>query len=76
MPGMPNVCCHCGPTSRELRPYGPGGADICFPCMKKDPKREKAARAELGKLFDAAGPVAVLTPRGPKPLGGRRRGSA
>lgn len=65
-------CCHCKRTDRELRPYGPGGADICFPCMKEDPAREKTAKAELGKAFEAAGPVAVLTPRGPKPFKGRR----
>lgn len=69
-----NVCHYCGPTDEELRPYGPGGAPICFPCMKAKPEREKAARAELGRRFDKAGPVAVLTPDGPKPFPRRRRG--
>lgn len=29
-------CIHCGSSERELRPYGPNGADVCFPCVMGD----------------------------------------
>jgi hypothetical protein len=48
-----STCHWCGPTDRELRPYGPGGANICYPCMKADPGRERAAAGVFGALLDA-----------------------
>jgi hypothetical protein len=72
--------CHfCGNTERELRPYGPKGAPICFGCMKADPAREAAAREQFGrKLEDAGrrtGAAAVGSELGPVPFirpGGQR----
>lgn len=32
----PQQCDLCGQID-ELRPYGPGGAKICYPCGMKDP---------------------------------------
>lgn len=29
---MAKACSGCGSTTEELRPYGPGGALVCFPC--------------------------------------------
>lgn len=65
------ACHYCGSTDEELRPYGPGGEPLCFPCMMADPEREAAAgRAYMAQL-DAAeaigGGVATLTPEGPVP---------
>lgn len=48
-----STCHYCGPTDRELRPYGPGGATICHPCMKADPDRERAASQVFSALLDA-----------------------
>jgi hypothetical protein len=48
-------CHYCGPTDRELRPYGPGGSNVCFPCATATPEREVAAAAAFGSLLDAAG---------------------
>ena len=37
----PLQCDYCGKI-KELRPYGPNGECICFPCAKKDkPTTEK-----------------------------------
>lgn len=81
------VCCACGQAplteaedpkgASELRPYGPGGAPICFPCATaKDRLTEtnKHFFARLDAAADASvadgGTVAhvVLTPDGPRPL--------
>lgn len=62
-----------GDSKSELRPYGPGGALICFACMKATPEAEAQAGAAFGALLDAgeamsptattmltnAGPVAI-----------------
>jgi hypothetical protein len=58
------TCHYCGPTERELRPYGPGGEDICYPCMKESPEREEAAQNAFGAITGAAsvlGPVIIGT---------------
>ena len=36
----PQQCDDCGKI-RDLRPYGPGGSMICFPCSEKDPEGTK-----------------------------------
>jgi len=33
----PAKCEDCG-ALEELRPYGPGGKNVCFNCMMKDPE--------------------------------------
>lgn len=61
-------CYYCGPTGEELRPYGPGGARICFPCMKATPERETAAKGAYGaqlEMAEALGPVLIGTDAGP-----------
>jgi hypothetical protein len=52
-----NACCYCGTTEADLRPYGPKGAWLCFPCMKATPEREREAEANFGALLDAAAAV-------------------
>jgi hypothetical protein len=57
------VCSYCGraplgdeadPTGRsELRPYGKGGAPICFDCAFKSENRAETDR-QLDAAFDAA----------------------
>lgn len=67
-------CHYCETTDRELRPYGPAGSWVCFPCIKADPARERAAAAAYGALLDAAGEispsgvVAVGEESGPRPF--------
>lgn len=51
-------CCKCGRLGEsagggELRPYGPGGAPICFDCATR-PENQAAAEAVFGTLLDAA----------------------
>jgi len=82
-----DACCTCGQPElpdredprgeTELRPYGPGGALICFGCAMKPENRAEADR-QLDKALDAAeddscadgASIAhvVLTPRGPRAL--------
>lgn len=44
---QPQQCDLCGKIA-ELRPYGPNGEMVCFPCGMKD---EAAAKRQFGKLF-------------------------
>ncbi len=46
-------CHYCG-TTEHLRPYGPGGAPICFSCMKASPEREAEAGRNFAVQLDAA----------------------
>jgi hypothetical protein len=67
------TCHYCGPSDRELRPYGPDGATVCLPCLKADPERERAAREVYVGLLQAAAAaspdnVALIGhPDGPQP---------
>jgi len=66
-------CCYCGCENREgdkeLRPYGPNGADICFGCMMESPEREEEATRQFAMQLDACGDVAIIgTSVGPYPL--------
>lgn len=81
------ICCSCRRPelsdrddprgNTELRPYGPGGALICFDCAMRPEHRAEADRrfdaaldaAEAASVADG-GTVAhvVLTSRGPVPL--------
>lgn len=54
--GNPELCELCGDTA-ELRPYGPGGKRICFPCGQKDPK----TTAEQAKLRLGQEPIADVS---------------
>jgi len=56
---MGKECLYCGTTDRELRPYGPGGAALCFPCMAAEPGREE----EAGKMFE--GHLAIAESQSP-----------
>lgn len=84
MTDEPRRCCYCNTEDRfavthdkadagtELRPYGPGGADICYTCANATPEREQESAANYTALLDAAtaagGGVATIgTPDGPRP---------
>ena len=65
-------CHYCGPTEEELRPYGPGGTNICFPCMTATPEREDAAKGVFLALLDGVaavsdGAVMIGSEEGPLP---------
>lgn len=64
-----STCYYCGPTDKELRPYGPGGSEVCFPCATETPDREKAAAANFNALLDATntlGPAVIGGENGPE----------
>jgi hypothetical protein len=44
-------CCVCDCDDRELRPYGPGGASICYRCGTS-PERVEQTRAAFGAILD------------------------
>lgn len=67
---MSNRACYkCGVT-KDLRPYGPGGKDTCFPCMKATPGAEDEAKRQLGQRFLTPGPLLLDDSEqvGPRPL--------
>lgn len=56
-------CHHCGGAPGdpgadgkpiELRPYGPGGADVCFPCATETPEREQVAEWAFLAVLEGA----------------------
>ncbi len=63
-------CCRCerpnGPGPRELRPYGPGGKDICAECGLA-PANVETTRTEFESKLGAVSGPAILTEDGPKP---------
>lgn len=66
------VCSKCKKTG-DLRPYGKGGALVCFPCGMDDlPTTKKEFGALLGAAEDEGTGSVVLTPDGPKPLAPRK----
>lgn len=78
------VCIYCGkpngPGVRELRPYGPGGSDVCAGCIVGEGgQREKAAKKEFARQLRESTPegsgVVSLTESGPEPLCGVMLGS-
>ena len=67
--GVMRACYLCGSTTKELRPYGAKGQDICHPCMKDTPEREAEAKQQFYAQLDACGAVAVIgTDVGPHPV--------
>ena len=63
------ACYYCD-KSGDLRPYGPKGAMVCFPCGTATPEREAEMRRNFAAQLDAAGPVALIdgTEAGPYPV--------
>lgn len=59
--------CHQPETAdREMRPYGPSGSWVCFPCATS-PGHEAATQAAFGALLEAAGafgPAVISHERG------------
>lgn len=75
MPEQKASCHYCGCTDdgkpdHELRPYGPGGAAVCFPCAMKTPARKAETKKQTHAAFDAAERAAG--PGGIVEIGSRR----
>lgn len=65
---MAKQCCHCGTDKKELRPYGPNGAWVCFGCAMS-PEHKLNTETQYSIQLEAAGPVAVIGEYvGPYPL--------
>lgn len=70
---MGEACVYCGSATEELRPYGPNGAWVCFPCAMQTPEREAEAARQFSAQIAAAGPVVIIgEPTGPRPANGGR----
>lgn len=62
-------CIYCASSSKELRPYGPKGAWVCFKCAMETPERKAETGRQYGAQLDAAGQVAVIGEEvGPYPI--------
>jgi len=64
------TCCYCQSLEKEMRPYGPKGAMLCFDCMMAEPSRETEAKRQMLSQMDACnGDVIVIGSEvGPYPL--------
>lgn len=61
-------CHYCG-CAGDLRPYGPNGADVCFPCAMGTPERKAETANMFAKQLEACGDVAVIGESvGPYPI--------
>lgn len=61
--------CHYCEQTKDLRPYGPKGAPLCFKCMKASPEREKEAAANFSsQMFHCNSDAVVGTKHGPVPF--------
>lgn len=47
----PQKCGFCGKKTKETRPYGKDGKEICFDCMTATPEAEKEAERRFKKLL-------------------------
>lgn len=74
------TCCHCGraeddtldergKVTVELRPYGPGGADVCYECATATPERVAQTDEAMGAVLRGAmgGGIASITDHGYEP---------
>ena len=62
------VCGRSG-CAGDLRPYGPNGADVCFPCAMETPERKAEASSMFAAQFKACGGVVVIGESiGPYPI--------
>lgn len=61
-------CCYCG-ASKELRPYGPNAAMVCFRCAMSTPERKAETERQFGIQLQHASPASVIdgTETGPYP---------
>lgn len=69
---LPSMCIGCRGEGKEMRPYGPKGAYICFDCAMKPENKAQTERAFKAQL-EAAGPIAAIgegCDDGPRPFGG------
>ncbi len=65
---MSDTCCYCN-RGGDLRPYGPKGQMVCYPCAMGTPQRERETERNFLAQLNAAGDIAVLdgTNVGPYP---------
>lgn len=48
-----DTCARCGEVE-DTRPYGPGGTQICMPCVRSDPQLEATVVSAFLTQLDAA----------------------
>lgn len=51
------ACHYCAvefPDPTDLRPYGPGGASVCYDCGHATPERSKTTAQAMRAMLDAA----------------------
>lgn len=66
-----SICSGCGKDD-DCRPYGKGGAMICFSCgMKDEEETFKNFSAQLEAAAKVSGVVILGEESGPRPAGGK-----
>jgi hypothetical protein len=68
---LPHECCYyCEQWEKEMRPYGPKGAWVCFACAMQ-PEHKAETKANFCAQLEAAGPISVIGEEtGPRPIDG------
>ena len=52
--------CHYCDCTTDLRPYGPKGALVCFPCAMREPDRKREAERQFADQLSAIdGPACI-----------------
>lgn len=66
-----SICSDCG-EDKDCRPYGKGGAMVCFPCaMKDEEETERNFLSQLDAAVKASNGVVILGEEtGPRPMTG------
>lgn len=60
--------CHYCAATKDLRPYGPKGAMVCFKCGTSPEHNAESTKNFLAQLNSCVGPVEIGTSVGPVPL--------
>lgn len=74
LPNMSSIlndrCHYCQSVDADLRPYGPGGAFVCFDCAMSTPERKKQTEQAFEQQLEACGngPIVIGEVVGPYPL--------
>ena len=64
------ICTSCS-KDKDTRPYGRGGAAICFSCAMSSDEGRKTAERQFANQLEGCGPVAVIGESvGPYPMPG------
>ncbi len=54
------ACHYCGSTEADMRPYGPSGSLVCFPCATETPERKAICDANMEAAIAGMGQLGLI----------------